>query len=178
MTYSQDIHWLRAALPDLKAYLLSNEIFWNLGFDPQLTLGNLLLAEAQVKAASDLPAAEDRERGNLLADLEKQKKEWNTAWKNKAEKEFNSRMRQWTNYLQELSEDPARHGSHYKTEARVRTLLELLSDEAPGKKGDLKQLDQRLKAFITDGDFIWGEESLAAFPKSKYWFLYARPRGN
>jgi uncharacterized protein YukE len=172
MSHATEVRYLRAGLEQLKDYLLSNEIFWNLGMDPQLTLGNLLLAEAHVKAG-DLTAEDQK----LLDDLKAQKKEWRTAWEAKAKKEYASRMRQWTQYLSELSENPSRFGAQYKTEARVRTLLELLSDEAPGLGSELKQLDSSLKSFVTDGDFIWGTESQSSFPKSKYWFLYAKSRG-
>lgn len=178
MSYASQSRYLRAALEQLKDYLLSNEIFWNLGMDPQLTLGNLLLAEAQVKAADGLSAAESGERKKLLAEVAKHKKEWRTAWETKAQKEYGSRLRQWSQYLGDLSESPNRHGAQYKTEARIRTLLELLSDEVAGKSAELKQFDQKLKEFVADSDFIWGEDSKAAFPKSKYWFLYAKAAGN
>jgi uncharacterized protein YukE len=172
MSHASEVRYLRAGLEQLKDYLLSNEIFWNLGMDPQLTLGNLLLAEAHVKAGD--PSAEDQK---LIDELKAQKKEWRTAWEAKAKKEYTSRLRQWTQYLSELSENPSRFGAQYKTEARVRTLLELLANEAPDLGSELKQFDQSLKSFVTEGDFIWGSDSKAAFPIDKYWFLYSKPRG-
>ncbi|MCL5429275.1 MAG: hypothetical protein M1347_05680 [Chloroflexi bacterium] len=161
---SNDLRWLQAAVPQLKDYLLSNEIFWNIGIDPQLTLGNLLLAETQVKAAGG-----DR---RLLTEIAAQKKEWPSAWQKKAEREFGSRLRQWTQYLAELSEHPSRYAAQYKTEVRVRTLLELLAGEAPGLSSQLAALDSKLKEMTTSGDFVWGKESEKAFPKGKYWFLW------
>lgn len=163
-----DLRWLQAAVPQLKDYLLSNEIFWNIGSDPQLTLGNLLLAEAQVKASGG-----DK---NLLVEIAAKKKEWHSAWQKKAKREFASRLRQWTQHLAELSENPSRYASQYKTEVRVRTLLELLAGEAPGLSSQLTALDSKLKALTASGDFVWGADAEGAFPKSKYWFLWVKAK--
>ena len=162
---NSETRWLQAAIPQLKEYLLSNEIFWNVGSDPQLTLGNLLLAEVQLKAAGG---------DKLMAEIAAQKKEWHTAWQNKAKREFTSRVRQWTQHLAELAEHPSRYAGQYKTEVRVRALLELLAGEAPGLSGQLTVFDSQLKALTTSGDFVWGEDGNAAFPKNKYWFLWVK----
>jgi len=163
---SHDLRWLQAAIPQLKEYLLSNEIFWNVGSDPQLTLGNLLLAEAKVKASGG-----DKK---LLAEIAAQKKEWYSAWQNKAKREFASRLRQWTQYLSELAEHPSRYAAQYKTEVRVRALLELLAGEAPRLSSQLTAADSTLKALTTSGEFVWDKDVEAAYPKSKYWFLWAK----
>jgi hypothetical protein len=163
---ANESHWLQTAVPQLKDYLLSNEIFWNVGIDPQLTLGNVLLVESQAKAAGgDTP---------LLAEIAALKKEWQSAWEKKAKREFSSRLRQWTQYLSELAEHPSRYSGQYKTEVRVRTLLELLAGEAPGLSSQLIALDNQLKALTTSGDFVWSADAESALPKAKYWFLWAR----
>lgn len=166
MTHA-NLRWLQAAVPQLKDYLLSNEIFWNLGFDPQLTLGNLLLAEVQVKASG----AGDKK---LLTEITEQKKEWHSAWEKKAKREFASRLRQWTQYLSELAEHHARYAAQYKTEVRVRTLLELLAGEAPSLNSQLTAADSMLKALTVSGDFVWAADGEGAFPKGKFWFLWVR----
>lgn len=168
------LRFLRAALPQLKDYLLSNELFWNLGFDPQLTLGNLLLAETQLIAEGNLPAADKQ----LLSDLKAKKKEWHSAWQKKAEREFSSRLRQWTQYLSELAEHTSRYVSQYKAEMRVRVLLELLAGEAPGLRGQLIGPDRKLRAQTVNADYVWSEDTKAAFPKNKFWFLYVKPKAN
>lgn len=137
--------------------------------DPQLTLGNVLLAEAQVKAASG--------EKQSLADIAALKKEWQSAWEKKTKREFSSRLRQWTQYLSELAEHPSRYAGQYKTEVRVRTLLELLAGEAPGLRSLLTALDSQLKALTTSGDFVWGAENEGALPKGKYWFLWVKVKG-
>jgi hypothetical protein len=167
MTTSQDARLIRDGLPQLKDYLLSNEIFWNLGSDPQLTLGNLLLAEKSLQANGQL-AAEDARQINDY------KKEWRTAWEKKAEKEFNSRLRLWGQYLDELGENPGRHGAHYRSDVRNRVLLELLASEAPGLSGHLSNFDSLLKKLTVSGDFVWDSLLESTFPKGKFWFLYVK----
>lgn len=171
MTTSQDTHIIREGLPQLKDYLLSNDIFWNLGSDPQLTLGNLLLAEKSLQASGQLPAEDARQ-------IAVHKKEWRTAWEKKAEKEFNSRLRLWSQYLAELGENPGRHGAHYRSDVRNRVLLELLAGEAPGLSGHLTSLDSLLKKVTVSGDFVWDSSLGSGFPKTKFWFLYVKPRSN
>jgi hypothetical protein len=164
---ANDQRFLSDAIPQLKDYLLTNEIYWGSGGDTQLTLGNLLMAEANLKAAGKL----SNEDGKAIAAA---KKEWGTAWKKKAEREFGARLRQWNNYVAELSEDAERHGAYYRSEVRARALLELLADEAPGVSGQLAAADSRLKALTTSGDFIWDDALKGAYSKGKYWFLYAK----
>lgn len=176
MKYSQNLHFLKAGLEELKDYLLSSELFWNASLPanyPQLTLGNLLLAAAELQAEIASLATDASQGNELLADLAVQKKEWQSAWERKAQKEFGSRLRQWAQYVDELAENANRTPAHYKTDVRVRVLLELLAPEAPALRGQLASLDARLKSLISDGDFVWDEEVKSAFPKSKYWFLYA-----
>lgn len=167
MTTTQDARLLREGLPQLKDYLLSNDIFWNLGNDPQMTLGNLLLAKQSLDATGALSAEESKQ-------LAENKKEWRTAWEKKAEKEFHSRLRQWTQYLAELGEHPSRHAAHYKSDVRLRVLLELLAAEAPGLSHHLASLDTLLKRLTMSGDFVWDDSLKGAYPTGKYWFLYVK----
>jgi hypothetical protein len=113
-----------------------------------------------------------------MAEIAAQKKEWHTAWQNKAKREFASRLRQWTQYLAELTEHPSRYAGQYKTEVRVRALLELLAGEAPGLSSQLTAPDSQLKALTTSGDFVWSVENKGAFPKGKYWFLWVKVKGS
>jgi hypothetical protein len=159
-----DQRFLTDAIPQLKDYLLSNEVFWSLGKDPQLTLGNVLLAQASLDGA-------EAEKTAIAA----HKKEWHSAWQKKAEKEFGTRLRLWTEYLSELSEKPSRHAGYYASEVRNRVLMELLAGEVPALKSQLAPLDARVKALLSGDDFLWGEELKSKFPKSGYWFLYGNP---
>jgi uncharacterized protein YukE len=181
MNYSQNLQFLKAGLEELKDYLLSSELFWNASLPanyPQLTLGNLLLAAAEVQAAGEFLATERSQRQLLLDELARQKIEWRSAWERKAQKEFGSRLRQWAQYIDELGENVNRTPAHYKTDVRVRVLLELLAPEAPALRGQLASSDARLKRLVADGGFIWDEEVKGAFSKSKYWFLWVGLKSN
>lgn len=164
---SSESSYLREAIPQLKDYLLSNDVFWNAGGGQQLTLGNVLLAKEYLEGVGELSSVESKQLAAV-------KKEWKGAWEKKAEREFGARLRQWTQYLQELSEHPDRHAAYYGTETRVRTLLELLAHEAPGVRSQLAAGDSRLKALTAPSDFVWGAGAEKAFPKGKYWFLWVK----
>ncbi len=161
--------FLTDGLEQLKAYLQSGEVFWAMDRDPQLTLGNLLLAAANLKAAGSLR----REDAAALADA---RKEWASAWEKKAEREFAARMRQWSNYMAELQDKPRQHAGYYSNEVRARVLLQLLAPEAPGLGKQLAGVDAALKALTQDGDFVWDPTQKEAFPRSDYWFLWVTPK--
>jgi hypothetical protein len=163
--------FLSAAIEQLKDYLLSDELFWNAGQPQQLTLGNLLLAQAYLKGVGQL-SAQDAER---LAAI---KEEWRSAWEAKAQREFGARLRQWTRSLAELRQQPRQHAAYYATEVRPRALLELLAGELPHQRDQLTAADNQLKAITASSDFIWGGGAEKAFPKDKYWFLYVKPKGS
>ena len=66
--------FLTDGLQQLPAYLQSDEVFWLMERDPQLTLGNVLLAVATLQAEGKLRPAD----ASALADV---RKEWGVAWK-------------------------------------------------------------------------------------------------
>lgn len=164
---SSQTSFLREAIPQLEDYLLSNEIFWNAGSGQQLTLGNVLLAKEYLEGIGEFNDPEAKQLAAIKA-------EWRSAWEKKAEREFGARLRQWTQYLQELAEHPDRHASYYCTEVRVRMLLELLAQETPSARSQLATTDSRLRGLSTAGDFVWGKGAEKAFSKSKYWFLWVK----
>lgn len=161
--------FLTDGLEQLSAYLQSDEVFWAMDRDPQLTLGNLLLAAANLKAAGKLR----KEDAAALADA---RKEWGIAWEKKAEREFAARMRQWSNYLAELADKPKQHARYYKAEVRARVLLQLLAPEAPKGSQQLAGLDAILKPLVEPGDFLWDADQQTLYPKPEYWFLWVMPR--
>lgn len=164
-----EITYVHEALGQLKDYLLSDEVYWNLGSDPQLTVGNLLLAIAHLKAAGKLPEAD-------AARLAEIRGEWKSAWQNKAGREFASRLRLWLQYLQELSDNPRMHAGYYATEVRQRAVLGLLAAEALGAEDQLVVPDVMLEKLTKPGDFVWEQGAEKAFPKGKYWYLWVDPR--
>ncbi|MCW5876937.1 MAG: hypothetical protein KIS85_08665 [Anaerolineales bacterium] len=167
MQVKEQLRFLQDGLAELKDYLLSGELFWNIGGNQQLTVGNLLLAEAFLRGADQLPAEDAKQ----LAALQK---EWRSAWDKKANREFTSRLRQWTHYLRELGDRPPQHADYYPSEVRLRALLELLAQTAEHRE-QLAAADSVLRSLTAASDFVWGQAAAASFPSNKYWFLYRRP---
>ena len=98
----------------------------------------------------------------------------------KAAQEFASRFRQWRIYVDEIKNNPETNAVFYKSEVRVRVLLELLKDqvgsEPPAELDLLPQVDTRLRAMFEPGDFQWEADLEPGFDRGTYWFLYGHPR--
>ena len=179
-----DLEYAAAGLAALKDYLLTKELFWPISLSatgqgqiyPKLTAGNLLLTFARLHAygkSGTLDAVQQSEFIRLEMEFDALKRKWQVAWEEKVSREFTSRLRQWSHYLDEFSQNPDSRAPYYRSEVRLRVLLELLKDdlgEVPEE--DLSVLDESLRAQFTDGDFIWDEDLADGFPQDKYWFLF------
>jgi hypothetical protein len=179
-----DLGYLRASLDELKAYLLSKELFWPVstprGFRsfPMLTIGNLLLSIKKIKASSNtgqLSPEQRTEYAQLARKVDEIHHQWTAAWEAKSIWEFGSRLRQWGNYLNELINKEETHAVYYSSEVRVRVLLELLGEYASTADQEaLAQLDEMLRAKLKFSDFIWSTELQPEFLHQDYWFLYGK----
>jgi len=175
-TTQENLSFLQQAVGEIEDYLLSEQLFWPLGSGERLTLGSLLLAAKQIQAVE-----------NTLDDLQvfisiKQKidslrNKWRSNWSNKAEKEFDARLRQWEQVIRELGEErQIKNLVMYRQDVTIRVLLEILVAEmflVPEKENArLAALDHRLRAFMQNGDFVWQPSWQVEFPQKQYWFLY------
>ncbi|MEN8241955.1 MAG: hypothetical protein ABFS17_08545 [Chloroflexota bacterium] len=174
-----DLSYIRASLEELETYLLSKDLFWPVSTPagmrtfPKLTLGNLLLAIKKLNAYTG-PAVQ-REYSQITGDVEVIHNKWTTAWENKASREFGSRLRQWTHYLNDLQKNEETHAPYYPFEIRVRVLIALLDEfAAADDQQALTQLDVALQAKLTRSVFIWEPELQPEFPQDKFWFLYGK----
>lgn len=191
--FHYETHFLNEALGQLKDYLLSDEVYWQLNLRslhgaapyPQLTLGNLLFSQAKLdglQKSSQLSPEQKNEVKGLATRAKSIKTEWRSAWEKKAEREFQARLTQWGRYLGEMSGQQGEYRAYYATEVRVRAVLELLAAELPtesaeGLRRDLSAQDQRLEQLTSKGAFVWDAEVQAAFPAKDYPFLYRQPKG-
>ncbi len=187
MAFESDWAFLRAALPDLRDYILSNEVYWtlrpaqrNLGGTqiPQLTIGNVLLSHARLSAL-DLTPEQEAELTKIAQGIHQVREEWRANWGIKAAREFSSRLNLWQQYVRELRSDPRRSGSSYSSEVRARAILRLLTAELtqPLSASDeemLTMLDQILRGISKPGPFIWAPALEDGFPTEGFWFLYVR----
>ena len=182
--------YLEAALESLEAYLLSGDLFWPLdasapdaeGAYPALTLGNILLFAARLRAREGalLPVEVSRLR---MAEgrLDAFRARWRVAWEGKARREFRSRLHQWSGFLEELLGDPSGSMAYYTYEVRLRVIMDLLCAHGAVLETDerdaLASLDARLEAAWVRGAFLWPEELAAGFPVEKYWYLWGSLSG-
>jgi hypothetical protein len=182
MAYESDWLFLREALPVLREYLLSSDLYWPLRTRaqagarlPQLTIGSLALSLARLGALglTGQPAAELAE---LSGRVDAVRQEWRANWGIKAGREFRSRLNLWQQYLRELRADPQHHAPAYASEVRVRAILGLLRSEAGGLPADqeeqLAMLDQILRGLTRPGPFLWEVELSGGFSQESFWFLY------
>lgn len=180
-----ELSYLSAGLEELEPYLLSDELFWHVSTPPHLhtfpmlTIGNLLLTSANLKgllATQQLSPTQKTEYARFARRLQEMRRKWAVAWEKKAAHEYQSRLRQWLIYLNELKSKPDDNAPYYSTEVRNRALLELLKDSSPeSAQPDIKDLDAVLRAKLTGSDFIWAEEIQPGFPQEEFWFLYGKP---
>jgi len=168
----KDRAYVEAGIPELEAYLLSNELFWPIttrGFDlPRLTIGGLLLAIKRLEAHG-------AQIEPLLSRLDTVRSKWRVAWETKAGRGFQSRFNLWSNFLSDYRSSPEGHADAYPHEVSYRAMMKLLLAELPtppAEQAGLPQLDSLLRANFIHGDFIWEADLQSGFPKDEYWFLY------
>lgn len=177
-TINDDRVFLETILPELPDFLLSKELYWLVGIRsgvsqanfPQLSLGNVRLAEARLKAGSK--AAAD---AGIFGGIDQLYQKWRSNWSRKAGLEFSNRLKLWRDRLDELIRDPS--PAVYRYDIRLRVILALLEDDLlsglPVQEQDyLSGLDARLRASSTETDFIWDAAIQAGFPADRFWYLY------
>jgi hypothetical protein len=187
--YNYEKQFLSEALGQLKDYLLSNEIFWQLNLRslhdappyPQLTLGNFLLSRAKLtglELSGQLSTEQRTDLKSLETLIGELEQEWRSAWEKKAEREYQARLTQWERFLDDMGDSPERHGAYFATEVRVRAILSLIEGDLPASaaalKSHLARQDQRLVRMTSKADFVWDTEVQGAFPKGSYWFLWVK----
>jgi hypothetical protein len=183
---SRDIDVLEAMAAEMATYLDSDVLFWPLtGSLPRLTLGGYLMREHRLLALRHLLSPEEQAR------LDAAVRQFNEAlderivrFETKGNRELESRIRQWNEYLKDVVNEGAAGGYMSAVEARLmaESLLNRLSMPPYQLDGRLRQqvasLDSKLHGRWLPGDFIFPDEWQSAYPQSSYWYLYGtiRPR--
>lgn len=181
--YEADLHYLKQAVPELKSYLLSKELYWPVSgqHEPglqRLTVGNVLLTEARLKA---YPHPEiSAGWGDLYEQIAAVRRDWRTHWQNKVLHEFPSRLNIWRDHLKQLHTSESTFRQHYPTQIRQRAILHLLLEEIGvhdlTEREILRGLDGSLRLATVPGPFAWEPELAGGFPPEIYWFLYLKYR--
>ena len=178
-----ELGYLKAGIEILEEYLLSDDLYWAIGASPppgepafrQLTLGGLLLNEQRLLGRQLSPML-DQQRQDCRASLQDFIYRRRVAWERKSSREFQARLKLWTNYLNEYREDPENHADRYAYEVERRVMLQLLTPYArmtPSAEQDLlSSLDLVLQAVFVAGSFIWEAEIAGGFDRRVFWYLF------
>lgn len=179
----KDWNFLRAALPDLQEYLLSDKLYWPLSGRVgergesvlQLTPGNLLLALKRLRSFP-WPAARAEELEKLADAFHQTRDRWLSNWRRKVEKELPVRLKRWAEFLGESGKSGTRDLPVYRYEVRIRVILQLLLDElvniSTPSIEQIRHLDLRLRAVTQVGEFVWQPELADGFAAEDFWYLY------
>ncbi len=169
--------------------MLSNDIYRSIGIRtsfgetpyPDLTLGNLLLAQKRLQATVQTGPQRD-DLDHICQELEASRAHWWVAWKKKAKAEFKARLNLWGEFLEEYDKEPDSNYDRYDYEVGRRVLLQILLSEVDDiKEADhesLSGLDRFLRTVFIPGEFIWDNKLAAAFPEIVFWYLYGEIKRN
>ncbi|HWQ04965.1 MAG TPA: hypothetical protein VN452_06385 [Longilinea sp.] len=174
-----DRAFLESSLTELPEFVLSKEIYWPIGIQPnrifasnlpQLSIGNIRLASARLVAGKD--SGKDAQ---LISAIDQVFTQWRSNWAKKAALEYSSRLNLWKDRLAELISDPSQ--AIYRYEIRLRVILDLLQDDLLLEPSQtqvdlLAGLDARLQASTILSEFIWDPDIQDGFPKERFWYLY------
>lgn len=178
-----DLGYMDAAADLLERYLLSKQIYWKMNVIsppgkppyPSLTLGGLLLAQARTRA-SQLTSKQTQRFMQLDGEIDRVRSKWRTAWENKAQDEYRSRLNLWRDFLEEFQQEPEDNADRYTYEVGRRVMLHLLEGETGGiphaEQQMLVGLDNILSGLLAPGEFIWDKELTAGFSQDEYPYLY------
>jgi hypothetical protein len=170
-----DLAYLQLALPDLKNYVQSRELYGALPYErhhsiPPLTIGNVLLAMRRIEGWADLETCIP-----LKKEIEIVKEPNFTIWRRKVAREFSSRLAALSVWLEQ---EPEVRQQGYTDFLHNRAVLTLLQQEIEASKlaefDQLQALDQRIQTLLEPAGFQWETEIEKAFPIETFWFLYRK----
>lgn len=181
---SDDLRILEEMAAKMGEYLNSENLFWQAHKEgvPEPTIGQFLLRQRRLQALGNalLDSAQQSRLATATQQFDQAVAGKPVAFKEKAQQEFKTRLRLWSEALKELLEDDAPSMAYYRTEVENRVILEALLEalkaQAVGLEADLIEqlatLDRKLRQRWEPGPFVWPAEWQPAYPRSQYWWLY------
>lgn len=182
----RDLVVLHEMAGEMDDYLTSDVLFWLMmkGGMPKLTLGGYLMRQHRLLALRDLL---DKEmQGTLEAAVSRYSQalvEKVVRLEQKAHMELEARIRQWGEYLKDLSWDRsaavASYGTAVETRATIQALVGKMREAPyqldPAILPKIALLDGNLRQHWQPGPFVWPAEWLPAYPIDEFWWLYGGP---
>ncbi len=188
-----DLVILTAMADQITPYLVEGELFWPLpgrlrGGMPHLTIGGFLLRRHRLTAMR--ARLDDRQQARLddaLAAFDAARSEWRIHYLNKINREWEMRANLLQQFLTDCETlDSANCFENWPTTARHRTILyhlqEALQEQGAGptesQLAELTRLDGGLRRYLSQGEagqFLWGADLAAIYPRDPYWWLWVVP---
>jgi hypothetical protein len=168
----KDKAFFEAGLPQLEAYLMSKELYWQSSVHTtdftQITLGAMLLVRERLKGWR-MPGLTE-----MSTQMDAVRLKWRAAWDEKARREVRARSELWKNFLVEARHlRSAESARQYPYQVRLRTILSLLLEELREPPSEvLTALDAELRRMSKSGAFTWDPSLAWVFPQDSFWFLY------
>lgn len=125
-----------------------------------------------------LESLKDQNSQSYIEEFIQMKNRWLANWKKKVSEELAVRIRQWNQFVIDLDKDINFSQPQMKNQLQIRLMLEFLLDELEenAEKTEfmhlITTLDRKFKYITDENDFIWDNELIDIFPKSRFWFLY------
>lgn len=183
----QDLKILEAMASEMDEYLTSQTLFWPLSDSslPRLTLGGYLMRQYRLVQLREMLEPDDQLRLDAaIEQFNEALTEKVVRFEQRAHEELHARLRQWSEYLRDLSKESFAAGDFYPSAVQTRAMIRALVDKLkmPPYEFDERVLteieayDRALRNYWRPGDFVWPDEWQPAYPQRDYWWLYGRPR--
>lgn len=183
----QDLNILEVMAAEMDDYLQGQAIFWPLPDTslPRLTLGGYLMRHHRLVALRHLLNEDEQARlDDAVRIFNEALVEKVVRFEQHAHDELHARLRQWSEYLRELSHESTAAWDYYTSAVETRVMIAALINklELPPYKLDrriyseLEAFDRALSNRWQVNGFVWSEKWANAYPRSDYWWLYGRPR--
>lgn len=186
----RDLIVLREMLVHLEDYLFSDAERWDMGKPgmPAMTIGGCLMRLRRLTVLrSRLSEGDQKALIQAKKDFDAALKEKVVRFEQRSYLELSARLREWTNYLRNLSHsvkissDQELYANKVDTRVVVGELVSKLSEYPYRLDGrvprDVAAVDRRLRLMWEPGPFVWTPIWRDAYPKNEYWWLYGHPKG-
>ncbi len=166
-----------AGAEELENYLNSSQLLWRLSHQAgSLTPGSLLLALKCLRVEAS--SVNDPILRAAVEQIDRLIQKRQAAWRKRVADEIPYRLRLWKSTLEDYFEEGMLDLS-IASQIKNRVIIELLLNEArlitPVIQNQIDQLDQKLRPFFDERNFLWESALIAEFDMTKYWFLYLQP---
>jgi hypothetical protein len=184
--FAHDLMIMEEMVASMALYLDSDVVDWTIPHAnmPRLTIGGYLMRQQRLLALKDTLSADDQVRlDEAISQFSADLRERIVRFEIRAHQELHMRIAEWIGVLRDLKRHTSTEVNYYAgivdTRVIIKEILEKLQT-APykldeGVLDEVQTIDRLLKSRFTKGEFVWAPIWKAAYPPSKYWWLYGYP---